>query len=314
MLHHVHLSKPNPTKLVRKEMVRNKADMISSSAEENKELGHPRQTRGNRSRPSRAHHQELLTAAASIIHRAYCLLTVNIHGLHLRPALPVFDSVSDRFPGDPSFQPGCRRPAVFWNGVRNASCGRLHCLHPERLQQKARRQRWSHDPGMAFTAGDHGWDQLLLGPLLVWLVRIQRGYSLDCAYSFRPSHWIRAAFDFPAELELSCGRLSHVVSVLHLQPLPQLGTKRVSRSAASAIAANTFLRSIFGAVFPLFATYMFNSLGVNWAGTLLGCVALILVPIPVIFWKYGARIRQKSKFAPTAKAMPMLASEKDGVA
>lgn len=70
--------------------------------------------------------------------------------------------------------------------------------------------------------------------------------------------------------------------------------------AASAIAANTFLRSLAGAGFPLFATYMFESLGVNWAGTLLGCVALALVPIPVIFYIYGARIRKRSAYAPDA--------------
>lgn len=69
-------------------------------------------------------------------------------------------------------------------------------------------------------------------------------------------------------------------------------------SAASAIAANTFLRSLAGAVFPLFATYMYEGIGVNWSGTLLGCVACLLVPIPVIFLKYGAKIREKSKFAP----------------
>ena len=87
-----------------------------------------------------------------------------------------------------------------------------------------------------------------------------------------------------------------------------------SCSAASAIAANTFLRSLFGAVFPLFATYMFDALGVNWASTLLGCVALILVPIPVVFWRFGAKIRTRSKFAPTAKAqpMPVVADEEDG--
>lgn len=37
--------------------------------------------------------------------------------------------------------------------------------------------------------------------------------------------------------------------------------------AASAIAANTFMRSIFGGVFPLFATYMFNGMGIEWAAT-----------------------------------------------
>ena len=60
---------------------------------------------------------------------------------------------------------------------------------------------------------------------------------------------------------------------------------------------------------------MFDALGVNWAGTLLGCVALILVPIPVVFWRYGAKIRARSRFAPTAKAQPVLAvaDEEDGV-
>ncbi|CAF9913416.1 MAG: hypothetical protein GOMPHAMPRED_007902 [Gomphillus americanus] len=69
--------------------------------------------------------------------------------------------------------------------------------------------------------------------------------------------------------------------------------------AASAIAANTFLRSLAGAVFPLFSQYMFKAIGINWSGTLLGCVAVLLVPIPVLFYKYGHKIREKSKFAPT---------------
>ncbi|TRX89137.1 hypothetical protein FHL15_009950 [Xylaria flabelliformis] len=69
--------------------------------------------------------------------------------------------------------------------------------------------------------------------------------------------------------------------------------------AASAIAANTFLRSLFGAVFPLFATYLFNGLGIQWASTLLGAIAAILVPIPVLFLIYGHKIRAKSAFAPT---------------
>ena len=77
----------------------------------------------------------------------------------------------------------------------------------------------------------------------------------------------------------------------------------MSASAASAIAANTFLRSLAGAGFPLFSIYMFNALKVNWTGTLLGCVAAVLVPIPVIFFKFGSKIRARSKFAPTPKEM-----------
>lgn len=68
--------------------------------------------------------------------------------------------------------------------------------------------------------------------------------------------------------------------------------------AASALAGNTFMRSGFGAIFPLFATYMFDGMGIEWASTLLGCVALVLAPMPVIFLLYGKRIRGKSTFAP----------------
>ena len=81
--------------------------------------------------------------------------------------------------------------------------------------------------------------------------------------------------------------------------------------AASAIAANTFLRSLAGAGFPLFSQYMFKALGVNWAGTLLGCVALLLVPIPVAFLVYGHRIRERSAFAPTRPMVPVGDGEDD---
>lgn len=69
--------------------------------------------------------------------------------------------------------------------------------------------------------------------------------------------------------------------------------------AASAIAGNTFLRSLAGAGFPLFSKYMFDGMGIQWASTLLGCVAAALVPIPVVFYLYGHKIRAKSAFAPT---------------
>ena len=70
--------------------------------------------------------------------------------------------------------------------------------------------------------------------------------------------------------------------------------------AASALAANAFLRSLAGAGFPLFGGVMVEKLGVNWTCTLLGCIALVMVPIPVLFLKYGGRLRQTSKFAPAS--------------
>jgi DHA1 family multidrug resistance protein-like MFS transporter len=69
--------------------------------------------------------------------------------------------------------------------------------------------------------------------------------------------------------------------------------------ANSAIAVNTFIRSFFGAFFPLFTHAMYTKLGVAWASSLLAFVCVAFLPVPVLFYFYGARIRSKSKWAPT---------------
>ncbi|KAE8153979.1 major facilitator superfamily domain-containing protein [Aspergillus avenaceus] len=67
--------------------------------------------------------------------------------------------------------------------------------------------------------------------------------------------------------------------------------------AASVLAGNDFMRSSFGAGFPLFATAMFHNLGVGWACTLLGCLSVLFVPYPFILYIFGRRIRMASKYA-----------------
>ena len=69
-----------------------------------------------------------------------------------------------------------------------------------------------------------------------------------------------------------------------------------TRYAASAMAANTILRSILGAVFPLFGLQMYNALGLGWGNSLLAFLALALVPIPFLFYWYGERIRTHPRF------------------
>ncbi|KAM4058814.1 major facilitator superfamily protein [Hirsutella rhossiliensis] len=69
--------------------------------------------------------------------------------------------------------------------------------------------------------------------------------------------------------------------------------------AASAIAANTIVRSACGAAAPLFTVQMFKALGVGGGGSLIGGVAALLAIIPFLFKKYGKQIRERSKFAPT---------------
>ncbi|OKL58194.1 hypothetical protein UA08_06654 [Talaromyces atroroseus] len=68
--------------------------------------------------------------------------------------------------------------------------------------------------------------------------------------------------------------------------------------ANSGIAANTLVRSLVGGGFPLFADQMYERLGVPWASSLLAFLTLAMVPIPVLFYMYGARIRSLSRFNP----------------
>lgn len=66
--------------------------------------------------------------------------------------------------------------------------------------------------------------------------------------------------------------------------------------AASAMAANTVLRSVFGAVLPLAGLKMYAVLGLGWGNSLLGFVSLAMVPIPFLFFIYGERIRTNPRF------------------
>ncbi|TQV95218.1 multidrug resistance protein [Cordyceps javanica] len=70
--------------------------------------------------------------------------------------------------------------------------------------------------------------------------------------------------------------------------------------AASVLAANSVLRSLFGAAFPLFTTYMYKDLGIHWASSIPAFLALACLPCPFLFYKYGAKIRARCKFASEA--------------
>ncbi|CZR50361.1 related to synaptic vesicle transporter SVOP and related transporters (major facilitator superfamily) [Phialocephala subalpina] len=63
--------------------------------------------------------------------------------------------------------------------------------------------------------------------------------------------------------------------------------------AASAVAALTVLRCIFGAFLPLAGPKLFSSLGYGWGNSLLGFIALALIPAPALIFKYGGKIRSK---------------------
>ncbi|ABN66708.2 multidrug resistance protein 10 [Scheffersomyces stipitis CBS 6054] len=67
--------------------------------------------------------------------------------------------------------------------------------------------------------------------------------------------------------------------------------------AASAMATNSFIRSLMSGVFPLFGRQMYEAMGIQWATTLLALFACLLIPIPFVFFRYGEYLRSRSPYA-----------------
>ncbi|KAJ5189944.1 Major facilitator superfamily domain general substrate transporter [Penicillium cf. griseofulvum] len=67
-------------------------------------------------------------------------------------------------------------------------------------------------------------------------------------------------------------------------------------TVASAMSANGLTRYGLGAVFPLFTVQMYTKLGPGWASSLLGFIAVGLLPVPWVFFKSGKRLRSLSKY------------------
>ncbi|KAH3940998.1 hypothetical protein HBI56_136290 [Parastagonospora nodorum] len=72
--------------------------------------------------------------------------------------------------------------------------------------------------------------------------------------------------------------------------------------AASVLAGNGIIRSVFGAAFPLFTKQMYDSLGIHWASSIPAFLAVACIPLPFLFYKYGATIRKKCKYAAQSEA------------
>ncbi|KAL8278384.1 hypothetical protein RQP46_009276 [Phenoliferia psychrophenolica] len=67
-----------------------------------------------------------------------------------------------------------------------------------------------------------------------------------------------------------------------------------SRYSASAMAAKTFIRSMAGASMPMWIPYLYKGAGNHWAGSVLAFISVGMMPIPWVFFWYGARIRANS--------------------
>ncbi|KAI1379591.1 polyamine transporter 1 [Hypoxylon crocopeplum] len=67
--------------------------------------------------------------------------------------------------------------------------------------------------------------------------------------------------------------------------------------AASAVAANTFLRSCFAAAFPLVVAPLYHNLGVGPGSSVFAGFACLLIPVPYVFYFFGKRIRAANRWS-----------------
>ncbi|RJE17884.1 resistance protein [Aspergillus sclerotialis] len=111
-------------------------------------------------------------------------------------------------------------------------------------------------------------------------------------WSARPSiHWIMPII---GSSYFSIGTFLLFNSVLNYLP------DAYPDYAASVLAGNDLFRSALGAGFPLFASAMYQNLGVGWASSTLAFISIVFIPIPLVLMKYGGTLRKRfSRYART---------------
>lgn len=74
--------------------------------------------------------------------------------------------------------------------------------------------------------------------------------------------------------------------------------------ASSALAAQSCCRNLLGGVFPLVTLPLFENLGIERAGSLLGGIAFGLTFVPWVLVFFGNRIRARSSFSVSLQKLP----------
>ncbi|GMM34481.1 Yhk8 protein [Saccharomycopsis crataegensis] len=125
-------------------------------------------------------------------------------------------------------------------------------------------------------------------PLKYGVFFIPSGLMIIAWTSYRHVHWIgvlcgAATFGGGVSLVFS-GVFTYTVDGYRLY-------------SASALAANSFTRSLMAGIFPLFGYYVYRGLGVNWASFLMAMVGVVMMPMPFVFERYGPYLRSKSPYA-----------------
>lgn len=67
--------------------------------------------------------------------------------------------------------------------------------------------------------------------------------------------------------------------------------------AASALTFVTFTRYMTAGGMTVVGVPFHKNVSPHWTLTILGCLSILMVPIPYVFYKHGHKIRARSKYA-----------------
>ena len=136
--------------------------------------------------------------------------------------------------------------------------------------------------------GDKPVPEARLPPMMIGSVFFAGGLFLFGWTSDKSIHWIAPC--------IGCVFLGFGFFTVFQSALNYL-IDTFSKYSASAIAANTFLRSVFAASFPLFINPMYHKLGIPWGTSVFAFFAVSLIPIPYLFYIYGPKLRARGKYS-----------------
>jgi hypothetical protein len=123
---------------------------------------------------------------------------------------------------------------------------------------------------------------LIVGGVLMPVGLFWYGWSAEAR-----THWIVAII---GTAFLGCGVIiTYMAGTLYL-------VDAYTVYAASVTASGTILRCLMATLLPLAGSAMYDRLGFGWGNSVLGFIAVAFLPLAIVLYIYGERIRTTKRF------------------
>ncbi|KAI0843568.1 MFS general substrate transporter [Hypoxylon sp. FL0890] len=123
-----------------------------------------------------------------------------------------------------------------------------------------------------------------------WETEFVRGSSIEPEFRLWPA--LVAAPDSGA-----CFVFGMVIIAIYVSSYEYIIDGSYEDHSAIGLASITILRYLVAGGMVMAVRPMYGGIGTHWTMTLLGCIAVMLLPAPLAFWRYGRKLRSRSPYA-----------------